>query len=165
MAERVVCLADWQVRAYLARRLSVLFVPIRPQPTGWNNRESVDEKSWYWCVDGDQDWHEQRMKPFAPGDTLLGKEVWSRGAWMDGSGFYYRATDKGSSDEPWRSPATMPREAVRIKPVVVSVAAVRTRDVIEEDAMAAGIKSVHLPLAGANGITMWHVAGFSIAWL
>ena len=133
MAERIVYLTGQQVQAWFDGRLSVLFVPMRNAPD--------DVTTYVW---------EKDECPFAPGDTLLGKEQWmiedADQAWDVPHNreeiVLYRADDALDvlSSALWHSPITMPREAVRIHMVVRSVKAVQIRLVSTDDVIAAGIE-------------------------
>jgi hypothetical protein len=138
MVERVVYISDWQVKAWLDKRLSLLFVPIRPQPPAgfqW------DDEAKLFVPDDNGPIGIMRHGPNR-GDTLLGKEAWTT-AWWAGAlkrSYYYQADNELLPAEcTWYSPATMPREVVRIRMTVQSVSAVRMRDVAESDIRAAGI--------------------------
>lgn len=153
MTKRVIYLSDWQVLAWQAGRLKALFIPMRPQPPrGWvlaRNPESYEP--------GDQAFmdptHPIETYPalfsnFTPGDVLLGKEAWM---WADHTQAWdipgckdervvYKADHPDSDGAGWRSPATMPREAVRIYMPVAGVSAVRMRDTTDTTAVMAGIE-------------------------
>jgi len=167
MTDRVVFLADWQVRAYLAGELSVLFVPMNPQPPrGWIIAINPDS-----YLPGDQAFmdptHPIATYPtlycnFAPGDTLLGKETYRKwvgdgGRWVvrykaDGvlnkdtwcsldEGDYYLTPEDCEIDkepESWASPVTMWPEVARIKLVVKAVVPVMLHKIPESDAIPAG---------------------------
>jgi len=152
MTERTVCLSDWQVRAWLDKRLSVLFVPMKPQPR--LRDELIDHKNTLGCPASEGfvwagfkyplcESKVYHKSPFSPGDTLLGKEAWGidPNDWGEWWAMAYK-TDFAPDHRyhwGWNSPVTMPREAVRIKMPVVSVGAVRVGDVTLDDARRAGI--------------------------
>jgi len=133
MTERAVYLADWQVRAWLAGNLSVLFVPVRPQPR--LGKPWVCGMAW-WVVDPDKMDVPVGLAPFHRGNTLLGKERWDYQFNCEYGIMEYLYGDECISP---KSPVTMPRDAVRIRMTVVSVGAVRIAKIWAPDAEAAGI--------------------------
>lgn len=143
MANRVVFPPDWWIRAYMDGRATVLFVPMKPQPPKgylWN----ADARLF--VPDANSTLGIMRHAPFSPGDTLLCKETWvSDGA----EGYLYKADYltpwRDINPVRWRSPVTMPGEAVRIKPTVLSVTAVWMPDRHGVDAENAGILAPHFP--------------------
>lgn len=89
------------------------------------------------------------------GETVYIKEAWCED--YTGEKIYYKL-DGGESPGPkgfWRSPLFMPAWAARTFSKILSVEAKRLQDMTEADARAEGIFSVHLPLCGFDGTTVW----------
>ena len=138
MPDRTAYFTNWQVRAALEGRLSVLFVPMNPQPPeGVTYRGYyADEDMHLWTASYSLDDCPIAKSPFAPGDTLLCKEALYRGEWGDANdAVYYRADDEPAWDMTrpcvwvWKrdaiSAAQMPAGLVRIKFTVKAVSAVQ----------------------------------------
>jgi len=78
-----------------------------------------------------------------------GMLLWVRETWATAAGggydaredrgpYWYRATDSGECDGPWRPSIFMPRDASRITLEVTTVRAQRLQEISEEDAVAEG---------------------------
>jgi len=148
--ERPVSLRPWQVRAALENQLSLLVVPMKPQPvfeqrySYQRGKESVDywseTRRWFWrqhdwSLDLEMAKRLPKLCPLGqPGDRLYGRETWRRGA---SNSVLYKV------DEPvegwfWRSSVVMPRWASRLHFEVEQVRVARVQEVSLGDAIAAG---------------------------
>jgi len=180
MAERIFYPAPWQVRAALEGRLKLVYVPMQKQPA-----EGVTYRGYY----ADEDTHlwtasyslidnwPMAKAPFAPGDTLLGKEAWSCRTDIADEDIerlrhylLYRAdtTDHAFAMarhpySKWRSPVHMPHWAVRIKFTVKAVSAVRVRKVTEEDCRLTGADEYH-PFQESFERRYWRRYPWNTAW-
>lgn len=151
MTNRVVFPPPWWIEAWLRGepKPSVLFVPVKPQPPTYVEHIRVVYAPGTGATKGYQRWSftgliekTPHRVPFNPGDTLLCKETWFVDEWR--YEYVYKADDDGTGITPWHGPASMPREAVRITPRVVSVAAVWMPKTSDADARATGVVPARL---------------------
>lgn len=89
---------------------------------------------------------EVRPLPYGkPGDQLWVRETWSSAvrngydARDDRGSYWYRATDDGEVDGPWKPSIHMPRKASRIQLEITAVRIERLQDCSIPDAIAEGI--------------------------
>jgi len=103
-------------------------------------------------LDGDPvDGPEIRCPLGKPGDRLWIRETWHPFDYEDNQGvrrtdYRYRATDESTAEcDPrftrWLSPVIMPHPASRITLEVLTVTAIRLRDISEKDAVETGVRS------------------------
>lgn len=141
MTTRPITLRPWQVRAALDGRLRRIVVPLRRQPELWAIK--VNSHPGFIEVLGHKDGYARLIgAPYAPGDSLWGREVWTTDGVVDGLAAY-----RADGEPPahlahvrWRSPVTMPRWASRWTLTVGEVAVILVQDVAEDDMRDAGIR-------------------------
>lgn len=124
MTTRPIALRDWQVRAALDGRLRRIVRPLRGEPR-------------------------IGLLPYATGDLLWGREVWTLDGCADGCA--YRADGEPPAHLAhvrWRSPVTMPKWASRWTLTVGEVRVCRVQDVTSAMAIACGF------FAHANSMTI-----------
>ena len=164
MTNRMICATPWEVKALLPEQLKTFWRPVTPQLPGDVVRAENVDGVWrfYGGLCGDKHYlDENRRCPFGqPGDVLAIKETWraSLGKAHDRPAIYvrYKASpdivsillfeddnlpDIRKRQATWRSPATMPRWAVRdgfVRPIT-DVRVVRVQRANKDDAKAAGI--------------------------
>ena len=174
MTTRPITLRPWQVRAALDGRLRRIVVPLKVQPPGdWRPAPGLVEihrcDEWGEPVEPrtkrdvlgmgftEADGSCGFVMPYAPGDSLYGRETWHPtllGDWpfveykTDSGGDEYLGNSRpitidqfdrvDSERRGWRSPVTMPRWASRWDLVVESVRVERVQDATEDDALAEG---------------------------
>jgi hypothetical protein len=109
--ERPVHLRDWEVRAVLEGRKTLLLVPVNPQPVG--------------------------TPPWHKGDRLWVREAWCEDE-DEQLVVFYRATDHPTCGQPWRSPMHMPRRYSRITLEVEDVRVGKILSLTETDAINHG---------------------------
>lgn len=167
MTDRPINLRDWQVRAALDDRLSVLVVPIPPSPAKWRSqypyyRPDVRANHlWFW--DGKHD----RVGVSAPLPLSVGDRLWARETWCySASGGYdakpgycietgansiwYRATESGQCEGPWRSSATMRREFSRLTLIPTSVRVCRLDGLTNAEIIGTGVEMFVPPVSGVG---------------
>lgn len=120
------------VRALLDGRKTCMRRVIKPQPTGEYARAFLE-----------------KIAPYQPGDILYVRETWHKYTKRVGEGeschlaeFYgYKASISNSEDagQPWRSPACMPKEAVRIWLKITNVRVERLQEITEDGCIAEGV--------------------------
>lgn len=128
MTTRPITLRDWQVRAALDGRLRRIVVPLRGEPR-------------------------IGLLPYATGDLLWGREVWTLDGCADGCA--YRADGEPQAHLAhvrWRYPVTMPRWASRWTLTVGEVAVILVQDVAEDDMRDAGIRGNACGAWGCEGL-------------
>lgn len=157
---------DWQIKAALQGRLSLLIVPMKPQPPeGWRPERMCEihkmvdgefplrrgepiVKGWG-AVDESGEWG--YCCPFGPaGREIYGKEAWCGGTGSSGQpapGYVsYRADGEmiefyRKKGFRWRPAVSMPAEFSRFHYVVAGVAVRRVDEVTETEAISAGFQS------------------------
>lgn len=161
MKMRGIIFRDWEVRAILDGRKTMFRRAIKSQPF-YHKAKGLVSAGWGWDIGkkcklqawSKDDIGEQIAKyaPYTVGDRLYVKETWAhdapsleecRAACEDllsgmNCGPYYRATEVAPETLKWRSPATMPRWASRLKFEIVNVRVERVQDITEKDAIAEG---------------------------
>ena len=183
MIIRPITLRPWQVRAALDGRLRRIVVPLKVQPPGdWRPAPGLVEihrcDEWGEPVEPrtkrdvlgmgftEADGSCGFVMPYAPGDSLYGRETWHPtllGDWpfveykTDSGGDEYLGNSRpitidqfdrvDSERRGWRSPVTMPRWASRWTLTVGEVGVIRAKDTTDSEAIEAGIE---LP-----GVTHW----------
>ena len=178
---RPLILADWQVRAWLDKRLRRIVVPIIC-PKKWRSRYPHARFDVFDAAEGKLWWWDGRYKyvgassplPLAPGDVILGRETWNVFAYsQDGEvawplsktptheeclrvreeayrsdwGLHYKASpinELWHGEKRWRSPATMPQWAVRIRLTVADRAVKRVDELTEDECEECGIPEPYL---------------------
>lgn len=170
MTARSITLRPWQVRAALDGRLRRLVAPLKVRPPDdWRPAPGLVEihrcDEWGEPVEPrtkrdvlgmgftEADGSRGFVMPYAPGDTLYGREVWAhvpRTAYAMSDGVEQRldATDPDMAAvykagwercaPRWRSPVTMLRWASRWTLTVGEVAVIRARDLTETAAIECG---------------------------
>ena len=170
MTIRPITLRPWQVRAALRGDLRRIVAPLKVQPPDdWRPAPGLVEihrcDAWGEPVEPltqrdvlgmgftEADGSRGFVMPYAPGDTLYGREAWAhvpRTAYAMSDGVEQRldATDPDMAAvykagwercaPRWRSPVTMPRWASRWTLTVGEVAVIRGWDVTEAEAEEAG---------------------------
>jgi hypothetical protein len=164
----------WQVRAALDGRLRRIVVPLKVQPPGdWRPAPGLVEihrcDEWGEPVEPrtkrdvlgmgftEADGSCGFVMPYAPGDSLYGRETWHPtllGDWpfveykTDSGGDEYLGNSRpitidqfdrvDSERRGWRSPVTMPKWASRWTLTVGEVAVIRVQDVTEAEMREAG---------------------------
>ena len=82
------------------------------------------------------------------GDTLWVRETWAPArtggydAREDGGLYWYRASDAGICDGPWKPSIFMPRDACRIRLEITGVRLERLQDISEDDSKAEGVTQI-----------------------
>ena len=165
MIIRPITLRPWQVRAALDGRLRRIVRPLRRQLEPW--AIAVNSHPGFIEVLGHKDGHARLIRaPYAPGDSLWGRETWHPTLFGDLPFIGYRIDSGGdeyygnarpitidqfdivdSRRRGWRSPVTMPRWASRWTLTVGEVGVIRAKDTTDSEAIEAGIE---LP-----GVTHW----------
>jgi hypothetical protein len=166
----------WQVRAALDGRLRRIVVPLKVQPPGdWRPAPGLVEihrcDEWGEPVEPrtkrdvlgmgftEADGSCGFVMPYAPGDSLYGRETWHPtllGDWpfveykTDSGGDEYLGNSRpitidqfdrvDSERRGWRSPVTMPKWASRWTLTVGDVAVIRVWDLTEDEAIECGIE-------------------------
>lgn len=172
MADRSIILKEWEVRAFLDKRKTLIVRPMKPQPNPfpcWWPHEQVTPSgawvgnTWHWASESHFVKGTVDLCPFGTvGDRLIGKETWwhyklteieqagfvggtiLKGRHADVYG-YHPNLDFRPYDYPiWkkRSPALMPRWASRFLFDVISVRVMRVQDVREDDVRELGFNFV-----------------------
>jgi hypothetical protein len=147
MREHPLILRDWQVRAVLDGRMTMVRTPIMPQPTYQMNDmleglicsdrpgRFVGDRLWcrecWGCPGADHPRCKDGRKP-SPGDRIVYRS-------NPADDYQWQPGHPGCADFCWRSSATMPRWASRIDLEVTAVRVERLQEISEEDAFAEGI--------------------------
>ena len=197
MTIRPITLRPWQVRAALDGRLRRIVVPLKVQPPGdWRPAPGLVEihrcDEWGEPVEPrtkrdvlgmgftEADGSCGFVMPYAPGDSLYGRETWHPtllGDWpfveykTDSGGDEYLGNSRpitidqfdrvDSERRGWRSPVTMPRWASRWDLVVESVRVERAWCATEQDAEDEGAPPVLVP---PDGGSCPHLVGLEEHW-
>jgi hypothetical protein len=160
------------VRAILDGRKTRFSIPIKPQPTYWDEGECVYEKD---RIVGPEMYSPARIDkngelypgeevygiysddgeygciaPYKPGDVLWVRETWSTigewttvdPGWMLFDGYIYKADWDIDEHPKWHPSILMPRSAARLFLLVTDVRAQRVQDITEADAIAEGFAGV-----------------------
>lgn len=141
-----------QVRGILDGRVTMFREPLKPQPELKNGLWMLGGAGW---IDGITRFYPvpchslyNRM-PYYPGDIIYVREGWMPmeqyfGRRMEPK-YVYRADATSESERcredygiPWRSPATMPRDAARLFLRVVRVRVERVQEITEDDSKREG---------------------------
>ena len=155
-----ITLTDWQSRAWLAGRLSLLFVPIKDQPpvlregVTWKARQ-LDSGKWELSAEsGDSRAFLIYECPYPPGSRIWGREKIHLGTCSNSARHGMAGySDGGSKLHPESQPGSewwcrawgtiqadeMPEWASRFSFTVVSAAPMQVKDVSEQDARLTGI--------------------------
>lgn len=174
MTDRPILFSGPMVRALLERRKTQTRRVLKPQPI-WEEA-AVNEFSfgagWSWGRFGRWSdagkFGEEVAKDIRiqPGDRLWVREAWcwaARGGYdarEDGGEVWYRATDEGECEGPWKPSIHMPRVASRLTLTVTDVRVQRLQDISEEDARAEGAD----PIGLADIVAPTYIAGFARIW-
>jgi len=170
MSKKSICLKQWEIPGLLDGSKTLIVRPITPQPpegyicagrlldtTGHHDRKNIGKVAF---TDLDYKGAHYYRLPFEAGDVLLGRETWRYGDCADKTlaaaqnvgcvlekcdiwqeKYMYYADDIPCKVYcKWRSPVTMPSEAVRIKLAVRDVRVLRVQDITPEQIEALGIK-------------------------
>ncbi len=142
----------WQIRAILENRLSMIAVPIKPQPDSRHHRIDFEQGVLKESVQigGCWDVVNKTKPPYPLNQPVYVRETWA----MEPSGAY---THKIGYSEPttgqtgcdylgntirWRSPVTMPLEASRFILTPQTIKAVRVQEITNEQWLAIGVNLV-----------------------
>ena len=134
MAEHPIIFSTEMVRAILDGRKTQTRRIIRPQPIVFDKAGQPD---YAIMTDPKKKW-------------LVGDRLWVREAWCyakmsgydardDGGEIWYRATDSGVCEGPWKPSIHMFRKYARIFLEITNIRVERVQDISEEDAEAEGI--------------------------
>lgn len=101
---------------------------------------------------------------------VVGDEIWVKetyielaGSFPNAGGYAYKA-DGVNTNEKWKSPLFMPKEASRIKLEITGISIERLHDITEEGALREGIIGTRLPAALGGGMA-YNVKGNYISAL
>ncbi|WP_425097541.1 hypothetical protein, partial [Thalassovita sp. S70] len=178
MTDRPINLTDWQVRAALNGRLSLVVEPIKPQPVvpfSTFSEHIIDEPDLKLSKDGFtvEDAGPERRIPIrrATGDRLWGREAWRTDRCYDDLAplemggeepLIYTCDDtvqrwgwRPDALSMWgriRRPQHMPRWASRLTLIVTDVRVMRVQEIGDVDANKAGLKGF-ISADGQDGVS------------
>lgn len=160
---RTFIMKPWQAKAAAAGKLSLLVVPVKPQPADVRGLVAAYCESLGCTRYMGQREFTERHCPFQIGEELIGKETWGTLP----TGPIYRASVSDEDDcglIAWGTPETMPGELARFRRTITSIVVKRACEVTHDEACAMGFNTIVARTAGGGSIgplddfrEQWHV--------